>query len=280
MSVKSFNEILKVMPKPEWRPPSTVVAYCDESSHTAHRYFVIGASFFCPTDPKNADQVVQKLERSLEEIKTHHHIKDQLKWEKIPAGGQYREGYKACLTYILKHLKDKKWFFRCMVIDTSKCPLDSKEYMDGNSEEGYFKFYCVFLARGLMKGGANYFYDIRVDTCSGSFEDIPTLEYTVDRKFRRNDKSIDPLKNYIEYCNIQEVEARQHNLLQVADLLIGAVAFAWNRKGDEKSKRRRAKEEMLQFIEGELGIKLSDPTLYGMRRFVIWKFEPSKLREP
>jgi hypothetical protein len=55
-----------------------------------------------------------------------------------------------------------------LVLDTHKYRLDNADRWAGDALVGYQKFYCVFLADGLMKRYPNYFYEIVVDGFGGS----------------------------------------------------------------------------------------------------------------
>src|SRR6185295_14994298 len=118
----------------------------------------IGSTYFIPKESSRTEEVVGNFEQHLEGIKSKHSLHKELKWETIPSStGKYFEGYKAFITPFLNH---EHWYFKCMVIDTSKYPLDHKDIMEGNSLKGYYKFCCVFIADGLMRRKPEYFFDI------------------------------------------------------------------------------------------------------------------------
>src|SRR5580658_10984093 len=97
--------------------PKTVVVYCDESCHNAHRYFVVGGIFFGLAERADVQANIEKLEKHIEATKAKYHIFASVKWEKVPSQpGQYLEGYEALLHDVL----ETKWVnFKCMLVDTT-----------------------------------------------------------------------------------------------------------------------------------------------------------------
>lgn len=249
------------------RPEKTVVAYCDESSHNAHKFFILGGVFFAPQPRADVDGVVRSIEEHLQAIKDAHNLRT-VKWGKVPVKqGKLFDGYKA---YLQDFLEAKPAVFKCLVIDTGKYPLNNRKLWEGDSLVGYLKFYCVFLSDGLMQRYPGYFFDIRID----QFEfrpdcDCEVLERTVERRYVKKNKP-DPC---FQYCSVQALDHRRHNLLQLADLLVGAVAFVWNGGMARSSARAKARQELVRMIEKTRQVDLSLGTSWGKQDFNIWVFD-------
>ena len=254
---------------PNWRPPKTLVAYCDESSQTGNRYFVVGASFFIPKNPDEANKAIDALEEGLKKIKKKFNINDTVKWEKVPTPGQYQEGYKQ---FLLAFLNFPAWYFRCMVVDTRRYPLNHRIFMGGDTEIGYLKFYCVFLSDGLMKNKPDYFFDIRIDRYEfRPGNDSSDLEQSVAGRFAKRAKP--EYTKYLDSCKVTVLDTTQHCLLQLTDLLVGAVAFVWNGGMDRNSKKAKAKSELVKLIQEKRRVDLRKPCKPWEEGFNIWEFK-------
>lgn len=243
----------------------TILCYCDESSQTKHRYFVIGAVFLeCQQSVVGTSE---GIETSLQAIKDAYDI-GTAKWEKVPTqSGKRFAGYRTLLEQIL----EAGISFKCLVVDTYRYPLDNKTRWGGDPLVGYLKFYCVFLADGLMARFPQYYWDIRID----QFQfrdgcDADTLGETTERRFVKKQKP----ESCISYCKVEPLDHRLHNLLQMADLLVGAVAFAWNGGMKRSSARASTRIALCKLIEQKRNVRLDSPTSWSKRDFNIWHFRP------
>ena len=247
------------------RQPESLLAFCDEASHSKERYFVLGAVYFILKKDVDLAATAADIERKLEETKRKSHLLERLKWEKVPTReGQYLEGYKQ---FIKEFLETSTVYFKCLVIDTSKYRLNNAERWAGDALVGYQKFYCVFLADGLMVRYPNFYYEFVLDEFSGV--DYPLLEYTVTGRYF---KKVAP-KTVMHYCAVKTGNEQTSNLLQLTDLLVGAVAFAWNGGMNRNSNRARIRQQIVKYIEKKLRMKLGESTYRSAVKFNIWEFQ-------
>ena len=250
---------------PKLHPDKTIYAFCDESSQTAHRYFGVGALYFIPAEPDKGEELCQRIERELSKKKEEYGLANhELKWERVPRPGQYLDGYKNLIGF---HLDNDRIYFRCMIVDTYEYSLSDLKFMEGDKELGYRKFLCVFLADGLMKSKQEYFFKIKIDMKGTrpqySLED---LEQATNSRFIK--RSSFEGEKCLEYCKIEEAKSKDLCILQVADILLGAVVAKWNEKV-----RAKGKLEMIDYIEQKLGQDLLTPTPPWNDRFNIWRFQ-------
>jgi Protein of unknown function (DUF3800) len=136
--------------------------FCDESSQ-AERFFVLGALYFAlKADADHAIEIA-KVEKNMREIKAKHGLHGRVKWEKVPSANQKNklDGYKRLIKVFAA---TKQVRFKCMVLDTTKYPLDNRARWRGDALVGYLKFYCVFLSDGIMVHYPGHFYDIMHST--------------------------------------------------------------------------------------------------------------------
>lgn len=247
----------------------TIVVYCDESCHNVHKFFVLGGVFFALKPRAEVDAVTRSIEAQLQAVKDKYGLAT-VKWVKVPTkDGKFFEGYKA---YLREFLEAEGALFKCMIVDTTKYPLNNRKLWEGDALVGYMKFYCVFLSDGLMQRFPGHFYDIRID----QFEfrpgcDADTLEKTVEARFVKK-KSPQPC---LRYCSVQALDHRKHNLLQLADLLLGAVAFVWNAGMTRDSAKTARRKELVQMIQDGRHVDLCTPSAWSKHDFNIWLLEPN-----
>ncbi len=252
------------------RFPQTIVVYSDESSQNAHRYFVVGGIFFGLRESADVEAVLQQLESHLQTVKDEYGLRGRVKWDKVPTRpGRFLDGYKA---FLRGFLEDKRANFKCMIVDTSKYPLGNRKLWGGDPLVGYLKFYCVFLSDGLLSRYHHYFFDIRIDQYQFRPDcDCQLLEDTVERRFIKKKKP----EPCLEYCSVKALDERQHNLLQLADLLVGTVAFVWHGGMQRTSARSRSQQELVHLVQTTRKVDLSRPTRWAEDWFNIWELKPA-----
>jgi hypothetical protein len=257
---------MPVMPGLRIRPKESLLAFCDEASHNRERYFVLGAVYFVPEEGGDSATTLTAVEQYLTELKRQHSLFERVKWGKLPTRpGKYFEGYKE---FIRSFLETDGVGFKCLVVDTHKYPLNNSKLWGGDALVGYQKFYCVFLADGLMKRYPNRYYEVVVDEFAGV--SCTDLERTVEGRYVKRAKPTAAMY----HCSVKAGNERQSNLLQLTDLLVGAVGFAWNGGAERKSARAKMRVEIVNWLEKELNLKLSQGTAWSSLKFNIWVLEP------
>lgn len=182
-----------------------VSIYCDESSHLENdtsRIMGLGA-LSCPTDKK--DQVFERIR----EFKVKHGLKRnfEVKWTKVSISKI--DFYMDLINYFF----DLDFLgFRCIIIDKTILNHDER---DSNHDEFYYKMNFLLLREMLH----------------------PAKQYKIylDKKDTNGLKKIDKLHTYLcnknyDYKkamvqNVQEVVSDQIELVQLCDLLLGAVCY-------------------------------------------------------
>jgi hypothetical protein len=191
--------------------------YCDESCHLEHDNIppmVLGA-VWCPTKD------CREIAINLRAIKQRHSLaKDfETKWAKVsPAKLDF---YQDVLNYFFDV---ERLHFRAVVIpDKSKLRHD---IFSQDHDIWYYKMYFVMLKQ-IFDPEANYriYLDIK-DTRSQ--QKVKKLHEILCNKFYDFDKKI------IE--RVQQVRSHEIEILQLADLLIGALAYVHRRLTTSKAK--------------------------------------------
>lgn len=240
------------------------IVFCDESSQS-ERFFVLGALYFkTELDYKTE---INRHEAHLRALKERYGLFGKAKWVKVPAAQQENklEGYRRLVRWF-QATRDMR--FKCMVVDTTKYPLDNRTRWDGDPLIGYLKFYCTFLSDGIMCSQPGHFYDITMDNYTfREGDDSHKLRYTVEGRYLKKNQSMSKLYRHCELCTANEEDS---NLLQVIDLLTGAVAFSWNGGKLRTSVRAASRRQLVGLLEIRFKIKLDKPS--HIDRFQIWEF--------
>jgi uncharacterized protein DUF3800 len=258
---------------PRWPAPNTSVTFFDESS-LGERFVVYGAlySWWPSADYKKE---IAGLENKLAEIKRKHGL-STVKWKEVPPPGWRLEGYKALVSYMAS-LKNRTRF-KCMVVDTDKYPLKNKAVTGGDRLVGYLKHYTLFLVDGIMLTQRGYFYDITIDNYSfrpNKGQDSHALGRQVEGRYLKKFQPTDPAINKRRWRNseLKTANDEDSNLIQMADLLAGAVAFCRNGGLDRTSNVSIGRKELVAVIRKSYGGLRLDKYQQPKGPFVIWNFE-------
>jgi hypothetical protein len=185
----------------------TYNVYCDESSHLEndhHPVMVLGA-IWCPVDK------VYEITMRLREIKLRHGLKSdfEIKWTKMsPAKQQF---YLDILDYFFD---DDDLHFRGLII-RDKSKLRHKDFSQTH-DDWYYKMYFSML-KGVLDPQSSYriFLDIK-DTRSE--HKIRTLHDFLCAHVQDSKRRV--------VKKVQSVRSHEIAILQLADLLIGALNYA------------------------------------------------------
>lgn len=237
--------------------------YCDESCHLEHdkeQLMALGA-VYCPaskkdeiferlTELKKKHNLIPKHKKNPKENRAHY----ELKWNKISfAKIDY---YKDVVDYFFDadHLN-----FRVLVVP-DKSMLDFKKF-NHTHDTFYYKMYFSMLKVILNPNKAHHIYIDIKDTRSR--EKVHMLEQVL-----RNDK-YDYAKEIIK--KVQQVRSHEVELIQLADLLTGAVSYVNRGLTDS-----RAKRILIDHIKHRSKYSLTKSTLIREQKFNIFLWESSK----
>jgi hypothetical protein len=243
--------------RPPWKPiPEELDSFCDvyidESGHSAHRYFILGALIIPYTHRDLFDADILAARDGTGEPK---HKGDQykvMKWTKVNRENlqAYKNTVDATLAFKRKHnmssLKDMR--INCLAVDTSARPLHKTG--KGDRETAY-EIELYFLTGVCV---------------AGRFRDS-LLRLHTDRKFFR--KKLNELRKMMNSGALKHGHRKQWPFrhfgfgdpetslpLQVVDIFIGALGFKLNRHYDTANPTS-PKKQLCDYIWQKL--KLGDP---------------------
>jgi hypothetical protein len=227
--------------------------YCDESCHLENDrqpVMLLGA-VWCQKS------YVKKVSAEIREIKSKHNARGELKWVKVSRARQLF--YTELVDYFFK---TPQLHFRCLVVD-DKSKLDHDYFNLGSHDTFYYKMYYSMLKTILSPENRYYIY--------------------IDIKDTRSQNKVNKLRevlcnNVYDFTrqmivNIQQIRSHESELLQLADLLIGAVSYK-NRNLKENS----AKVLIVKAIEKKIGQSLCLSTSLFKDKFNLFVFTPAEVK--
>ena len=223
--------------------------YCDESCHLEHdnqRYMILGG-IICPKKLRN------KVKNDISEIKSKYNIKKnaEIKWNKVsPSKINY---YKELINYFFENDELR---FRALIID--KTQLNHGEF-NQTHDDWYYKMYYQLLLNLVEPKQENYIY--------------------LDIKDTKSAKKVEGLKKYLSFKlmdyefeiikNIQSMNSQESTIMQLADLLIGAIGYR-NRKIYDNDNYSVAKRDLMMYIVDKSGYSLTKSTFLSEKKFNLF----------
>ena len=230
--------------------------YCDESCHlqmteknkNEHQSMVIGGIIV-------KKDLVSKINKEIRDIKFKHGINRlEVKWTKVSPSKL--DLYKDLIEY---YFSKSEMGFRC-IVSQDKSKLVYEKY---THDELYYIMYFYLLRELISIKEKNSIYVDKKDTLGG--EKVNMLKDCLC-----NDK-FDFDKELIE--KIQIINSNQSEIMQLADILIGAVSYA-NRGLDKdiSSNNSRAKAELIELIREKSKKNLLSTTPAREYKFNVFIF--------
>ena len=233
--------------------PRTFNVYCDESCHLEHDHVPVMAwgAVSCPAEDARA------IAETVRSIKVEHGLKPdfEAKWTKISPA---QAAFYLAMTDLF--LANRRLRFRGLVVP-DKSRLDHARF-DQSHDDWYYKMYFTML-RPIFTAPHRYriYLDVK-DTRGGPktrklHEVLANSLYDFDREC-------------IE--RVQQVRSHESDLLQITDLLIGALTYA--NRGLESN---AAKTAIVECLRGRLGPHaLTCTSAFAATKFNILVWRPQE----
>jgi len=223
--------------------------YCDESCHLENdqQSVMILSAIRCLKSER------KQIYSDIRNIKITHGISPttEVKWTKVSK--TKINLYKELIEYFFA---SDNISFRAVIIDKNQ--LDIKKY-NKNFDEFYYKVYFQLLTRIIVASMKNYIYlDIK-DTRSST--KVKKLQEVLSNDlFDFNMEHI---------MNVQSINSRESELLQIADVMMGAIGYL-NRNEHLKENFSETKKELLNFLIEKSGYSLKKSTILGEDKFNLF----------
>lgn len=223
--------------------------YCDESCHLPNdqqKAMVLGALWCFKNKAKEHNQAIANL-------KAQYHLSPffEIKWTKISQGKL--DFYKKLVNYFFD---SRTMGFRAWVIPDKR--ILSHDCYEQTHDEWYYKMY-FYLLRNLISRERKYHIYLDV-------KDTRSRRKLLKLQDVLSNANYDFSRKIIE--RIQNVHSHDIGIMQLADILIGAVSY--HARGLNTSE---AKKEIVDLIKNKTHLSLERNTLPGERKFnlCIWK---------
>lgn len=229
--------------------------YCDESCHLEndHQSAMVLGAVWCPLEK------ARDISKSLRDIKIHHGMKPtfEIKWTKVsPAKIEF---YRDLIAYFFD---DANLHFRALIVP-DKSKLKHEAFSGQNHDVWYYKMYFDML-KVIFNPEAHYrvYLDIK-DTHGGA--KIAKLHDVLCNNM------YDFSREIIE--RIQLIRSHEVELLQLADLLIGAVSYV--NRGLAGSSTKRA---LVELIRQKSGYDLTKTTLLREDKVNLFRWHATEVQ--
>jgi len=233
--------------------------YCDESSQTKHRHLVIGASI-CRAS------IAPRIAATIEHIIEPHGGISELKWTKItrrnlPMYKQVAEAFGQLIEAGYLH-------YYSLVVDTSQ--VDDKKYNDGDSDLGFSKFLYTLLFKFARVYKSDYRFYTFLD--ERTTKHTPELLQTIlNARARRQ-----AIRNFDPYRSVQFVKSERSRLIQLTDVITGAIASETNLHHLALDAAPHKTEMMRHVTKCAKVRSLAIPTPVAGKGFDIWHLDFKK----
>lgn len=186
--------------------------YCDESRHTSDpsdNYMIIGA-ISCPREHKRA------VVHAIHKLKAKHHAQGEFGWKRLSPN---REAFYRELLELFSN--DDQLELRVLVAHRRTLEHESN---DGDKELGFYKNYYQMLVHWLKPGSAYHVYlDWQQNSAQHRFAN---LRFYLQRK----------LSGRARIECLEPITSHNQPLIELTDLLIGAIGYAWNKRSTSEVK--------------------------------------------
>lgn len=220
-----------------------IEVYCDESrpeviygEKSKDRYMILGG-IWVPYD------IREDIKNSIKQLKDKHNVYGEYKWNTV-SPSKVDFFLELIDVFFLHPIR-----FRCIVVDGTTVNLS--KYHDSDSELGFYKFYYQLLVHWLNSKETYWIY---LDHKKNKLPDrLHTLERVLERSANAN------------IGDVQAIESKQSLLIQLADVLIGAVGYKYH-----QLQSSNAKLSVVEYIEKKLGHEIY-ATPKSERKFNVFK---------
>lgn len=223
--------------------------YCDESRQDAFcgerrtpDAFVLLGSLWIEASKR------PQYKAALHQLRDRHSLHGEFKWNKVsPSRLDF-------YTDLIEFFFREDIRFRCFVAKAEE--LDSVHFHEADEELMFYKFYYQLLHHWVLDRNR---YRVFVDTKTNRVRNRLRILRDVLRNANLTSEIVD----------VQALPSRELDLLQLADLLLGAVGYTFHR-----CKGSAAKSAVVEAIETFIGRPIG-PTSRDVSKFNVFRFRPA-----
>jgi hypothetical protein len=237
--------------------------YCDESRQTKDRYMVLGGLIIEQTELAEFKNTMQRYRR----VENMH---AELKWNRV--SNQKLAQYEKFMEYFFALNNTDIVHFHSIILDNHQ--INHKKFNRGDKELGFYKFYYQLLLNCFGKWYCNKRTDVKFIV----HLDQRTTKYKLDNLKRILNYGMNKQfgNSSAPFVSVEPRDSKKADLIQLNDILIGAIGFQKN--GYElRASSRYAKKYLANYIAQQVGLRdLKSNTPFSQARFKIWNFKLQK----
>jgi hypothetical protein len=249
--------------------------YCDESNTDGRkRHPVYGAILVSLDNIREVQKELADWRRTPDGIQT------ELKWQKGVHGGLGLKQYKSLVDLLFRLIRQRKLLqFKAIILDR-RAP-EYHAYSKGNYEIGFYKTYYHWLLWYFAKFPLRHRCKLRViiddrNLPKDAKDPFTKLKFALNNGIRKElDQTADDV-----VTEVKPLDSKLADLLQVADVLMGAVAYH-NQDFHLRPEASKAKVELAKYIAlkvGQRDLKRETHPLREDFKIVRW-YWPGQERE-
>ena len=228
------------------------IIYCDESCHLEndHQKIMVLGAIRCEKSYKK--QAVNDIRRIKEKYNMNKFC--EVKWTKVSP--DKLDMYLELVNYFFTN---PNLSFRAVVVDKTKL---KHELFNQTHDSFYYKVYYQLLCRIIVPNNEDYIY-LDIKDTKGA------------RKVRKLGEVLaNGLYDFNMECikNVQNINSKESELLQLADILIGAISYL-NRNENEKENYSQSKMNLIETIINSSGYNLRKSTFLSEEKFNLFFME-------
>jgi hypothetical protein len=232
------------------RPPRKVSGfrvYCDESNtEGSKRHPVYGAILIAWED-------IETVRREIADWRQREQFHGEIKWERMRGGLQLNQ-YKSLVDLLFSLIKHRKLFFQFKAIILDRHAPEYRVYSKGNAEIGFYKTHYHWLLRYFCKFPLMHRCRLRVIIDERNLpknvkDPFTQLRCTLNNGIR---KELDATADDV-VIEVKPLDSKESDLLQVADVLMGAVGYH-NQDFHLKPDASRCKVALARYIAQRVGL--------------------------
>ena len=229
---------------------TTYNIYCDESCHLENdgQSAMVLGEVWCPVEK------VREAATRLREIKAKHYMGPtfELKWTKVSASKV--QMYLDLVDYFFD---DDDLRFRALVVP-DKSKLNHKAFADQDHDSWYYKMYFDML-KVLLSPANRYRIYIDIKDTRGTGKVLKLHDVLCNNLY-------DFERSIVE--RVQQVRSHEVELLQLADLLIGAISYVNRGLGSNPGKM-----QLVERMRARSGYRLDRTTLLREEKVNLFRWQ-------
>lgn len=227
--------------------PEIINVYCDESCHLENdgiSTMLLGAIWA----PKSQ---LRRLNSEIKAIKLKHNSQGEIKWNRV--SNSRARFFESLIEWFFN---ESALHFRALIIP-DKGQLDHARFNNGSHDDFYYKMYFSMI-RGVLSPENSYNIYLDIKDTRSNFKVLKLYEVLANDQY-------DFTQSMVQ--KVQQIRSDEAELLQLCDLLLGALSYKFRELSSSEAKLR-----IIQQIEvHHPNLTLSTPASERKFNIFVWK---------